>query len=72
MEKWIKVVWAKKKYNSRDAKPGYAPDPDWSKLPTFDGLVITAFGKHYIIKDDKHPVYRDAEGEAPKKTDDDL
>jgi hypothetical protein len=65
MDKWVKLVWAKKKYGTRDAKAGYAPPPDWSKVPALEELLRIAFGEHGIIKDENHPVFRDAEGEAP-------
>ena len=58
-------------YQYREAQPGYAPEPDWSKLPTFDQLVELAFGKQGIIRDENHPIYRDLLGAAPKKADDD-
>jgi hypothetical protein len=39
MEKWVKLVWVKRAYMTRDAQEGYAPDPDWDKLPPFAELV---------------------------------
>ena len=36
---------SKRAYQTRDAQPGYAPDPDFSKLPPFDELVKLAFGE---------------------------
>jgi hypothetical protein len=42
--------------------PGYAPDPDWSKLPPFNDLVKLAFGEHGVIHDTSHPVYRELFG----------
>ena len=67
MEKWVKLVWSGGVYMTRDAMPGYAPDPDFSKLPPFDELVRLAFGEGGIIKDRDHPIYRELFGAAPKK-----
>jgi hypothetical protein len=66
MEKWVKLVWDGRAYQTRDAMPGYAPDPDYSKLPPFDELVRLAFGEHGIIRDRNHPIYRELFG-APLK-----
>lgn len=44
IDKWIKLLWLRRGYVSRDAQRGYAPDPDWSKAPPFDDLVAIAFG----------------------------
>jgi hypothetical protein len=70
MDRWVKLVWVKRAYQTRDAQPGYAPDPDFSKLPPFNELVRLALGEHGIIKDEKHPVFRELFG-MPKKADDD-
>jgi hypothetical protein len=69
--KWVKLVWVRRSYQYREAQPGYAPEPDWSKLPTFDQLVELAAGKHGIIRDETHPIYHDLIGAAPKQADDD-
>jgi hypothetical protein len=69
--KWIKLVWVRGAYEHRDARRGYAPEPDWSKLPPFDRLIELAFGKQGIIRDEDHPIYRDLIGDAPKEADDD-
>ena len=55
---------------TRDAQPGYAPDPDWKKLPAFNELVKAAFGPHGVIQDTTHPIYRELMG-APATIDDD-
>ena len=68
MEKWVKLVWKRSAYQTRDAQPGYAPDPDWSKLPPFDELVRTACGESGIIRDRNHPIVRNLFG-APEKPD---
>ena len=68
MERWVKLVWAGRAYLTRDAQPGYAPDPDWSKLPPFDELVKLAFGEQGIIHDEKHPMARNLLGAAPRKS----
>jgi hypothetical protein len=68
MDKWIKLVWEGRAYKTRDAMPGYAPDPDYSKLPSFDELVRLAFGEHGIIRDRNHPIYRELFGAPPTRT----
>jgi hypothetical protein len=70
MEKWVKLVWVRRAYQTRDALPGYAPDPDLSKLPSFNDLVGLAFKQHGIIQDENHPIYRELFGAAPGKADD--
>jgi hypothetical protein len=70
---WTKLVWVGSKYDTRQAQPGYAPDPDWGKLPPFPRLVELAFGAHGVISDESHPVYRDQVlGAAKTAPDDDL
>ena len=71
LHKWVKLLWQRRAFITRDAMPGYAPDPDWSKLPAFNELVKLAFGVHGIIRDTDHPIYRELFGEAPKGEDDD-
>jgi hypothetical protein len=39
IEKWVKLVWLRRSYQTRDALEGYAPDPDFTKLPPFVELV---------------------------------
>jgi hypothetical protein len=68
---WTKLLWKGGKYDTRDAKPGYAPDPDVSKIPSFEKLVALATGEHGVFHE-KHPVYLDhVVGEASTKADDD-
>jgi hypothetical protein len=62
IDKWVRLVWSKRSYLTRDALPGYAPDPDWGKLPAFNELVKAAFGPHGIIQDTTHPIYRELMG----------
>jgi hypothetical protein len=71
MDRWVKLLWVRQAYQSREALTGYAPDPDWSKLPEFNELVTLAFGQHGIIKSTDHHIYRELLG-APKSADDDL
>ena len=59
---WTKLVWVRHAYQTRDAKPGYAPEPDWTKLPSYDELIKLAFGEHGIIRDTEHPIYRELFG----------
>lgn len=58
MSRWVKVIWKGNHNVSRQAEQGYAPDPDFSKLPPFDELIRIAFGPHGIINDNQHPVAR--------------
>jgi hypothetical protein len=67
---WTKLVWVKRAYMTRDAQPGYAPDPDFSKLPPFNDLVKLAFGEHGIIRDTSHPIYRELFGAGPNQSGD--
>jgi hypothetical protein len=69
MTTWIKIVWTKRAYHARTAQPGYAPDPDYDKLPPFDELITLAFKEGGIIRDRDHPIARDLFGHAPKKPD---
>jgi hypothetical protein len=73
LTKWVKLVWQRRSYKTRDAQPGYAPDPDFAKLklPPFDNLVALGFGESGVIRDENHPIYRELFGSAPVKTDDD-
>ncbi|MCQ4188854.1 hypothetical protein [Methylocystis suflitae] len=64
IDAWLKLVWAARSYKTREAQKGYAPDPDWSKLPSFEELVRLAFGEHGIIRDETHPIYRELFGAA--------
>ena len=50
IDKWVRLVWSKRSYLTRDAQPGYAPDPDWKKVPPFDEMVRVAFGPHGVIR----------------------
>ena len=62
IDKWVKPVWIGRSYTTRDALPGYAPDPDWGKLPPFNDLVRAALGQHGVIQDTAHPIYRELMG----------
>jgi hypothetical protein len=71
IDKWVRLVWSKRSYLTRDALPGYAPDPDWKKLPPFNDLVTAAFGLHGVIQDTNHPIYRELMGAPAVVNDDD-
>ena len=45
MEKWVKLVWSNGCYLTRDAQPGYAPEPDWGKLSSYNEMVKLAVGR---------------------------
>jgi hypothetical protein len=70
IDTWIRLVWVKRSYLTRDAKPGYAPDPDFSKLPPFTELVKLGFGEECIIRDKSHPIYRELFGMPEQAADD--
>jgi hypothetical protein len=72
MTEWLRIVWVRRAYQLRKAQPGYAPDPDCSKLPTFDQLASLAFGPHGIIRSKNHPVYREIIGMPSEKPNDDA
>jgi hypothetical protein len=36
LDKWVRLVWVRRSYKTREARPGYAPDPDLSKIQPFD------------------------------------
>jgi hypothetical protein len=72
MEKWVKLVWIRRAYQTRDALEGYAPDPDFTKLPPFIELVKLAFGEHGIIRNTAHPIYRELFGMPKQAVDDDA
>jgi hypothetical protein len=71
IDRWTRIVWARRAYMTRQAKKGYAPDPDWSKVPPFDELVAIAFGEHGVITDEDHPIYRELFGVGDDVNDDD-
>jgi len=65
LTKWVKLLWEGRSYTTREAKPGYAPDPAWEKLPPFEELMIKAFGEKNIIRDSSHSMYRNLIGDKP-------
>jgi hypothetical protein len=71
MKQWGRLVWVRNAYVWKAALPGYAPDPDWSRVPSFDQLVLLAFGPHGIIRDERHPIYRELMGDASAQPADD-
>src|SRR5215471_11785708 len=62
--RWVKLVWKGRAYVSRVADQGYAPDPDFGKLQSFNNLVKIAFGDHGIIHNEDHPIFRDLFGKV--------
>jgi hypothetical protein len=67
---WTKLKWKSGLYHTKDAQPGYAPDPDFSKLLPFEELVQLAFGDTGIMRDTDHFMYRELEGGPQTKADD--
>jgi hypothetical protein len=62
---WVRPVWVKRAYVAREALEGYAPDPDWAKLPPYDVMVRKAFGENGVIRDEQHPMYQELRGAKP-------
>jgi hypothetical protein len=69
---WIKLVWSRGVYLRRPAQEGYAPNPDWSKVPSTDELVGLGWGSAGIIRGVSHPAYQTLMGAAPATADDDA
>jgi hypothetical protein len=71
MTAWIRFVkWTGGAYIIRTAPEGYAPEPDWSKLPPYTELLTRALGKKGIIRNHDHPIYKELLGLS--QTDDDA
>ena len=70
-DKWVKIIWVKNAYKTREAMEGYAPTPDWSRLPPFLKLVELAFGRDGVIRTRDHTVYQNLLGakEGPASDD---
>ena len=66
MSKWLRIVWVRRGYEIREAQSGFASEPDWGKLPTFDQLMKLAVGPNGVIRDTNHPIYRELMGAAPR------
>jgi hypothetical protein len=62
LDDWVRLEWIGGVYISRPAPEGYAPPPDWTKLPTFGELFALAFPDAHIIRDKHHAVYCDYYG----------
>jgi hypothetical protein len=60
LTQWVRIVYAGNEagYTQRAAEPGYAPEPDYDRLPPFEDLIRGGFGAHGIILDRTHPIYR--------------
>ena len=69
--KWIKLVWVRRVYEWREAMPGYAPEPDLKALPSFDRLVMLAYGAQGIVETPSHFIVRELMGAAPQTGADD-
>jgi hypothetical protein len=67
---WVKLVWVGGQYESIVADRGYAPEPDFKKLPLFNKLVLTALGPDGIIRDEKNRSYCSMFGKANAPPDD--
>jgi hypothetical protein len=73
MDHWVKLVWVRNAYQTRDALPGYAPEPDdlIKKLPSFIELAKLALGEHGIVRGTSHPIYRELFGVPQEAADND-
>jgi hypothetical protein len=73
LTQWVKLVWTRRAYQTREAQPGYAPDPDISKIPPWNDLVRLSFGENGVIRDTSHYIYRELFGmpKAGSESDDD-
>ena len=49
LTKWVRLLWVRSAYQIRHAAEGYAPDPDWGKLPPFEEMVKLALGANGIV-----------------------
>jgi hypothetical protein len=63
---WTRIIWTGSQHISVKAEEGYAPEPNFSKLPPFSELIQLAYGRDKIISDKKHAVYRALFGIAPQ------
>ena len=69
LDRWTKLVWVRNSYQTREALEGYAPDPDWEKLPPFHELLRLAFGDKGIVRDKSHDIYHELFGIKKKPPD---
>lgn len=69
LTRWTKLVWQGRQFISRFADAGYAPDPDWSRLPPFEELVRTALGPDGVIRDEQNRAYRAMFGKVERPDD---
>src|SRR5438132_11437774 len=67
LHRWVKLLWRRRAFITREAIPGHAPDPDLLQLPTYNEMVKLGFGIHGIIRDTDHPIYRELFGEGPRR-----
>jgi hypothetical protein len=74
-DKWVRLFYQGHAhgYGSRIAEDGYAPEPDFSQLPTYNELINGGFGPTGVMNIKSHPVYRDLFGlVSPASDDDDI
>ena len=67
IDTWVRLVWVGRSYVTRPAEKGYAPDPDWSKLPPLNEMLTLALGADGIMRNKNHPIYRDLMGAPERK-----
>jgi hypothetical protein len=66
LDAWVRVIPGKTGYHTIDANEGFAPEPAWDKVKSFNELIQIAFAPQGIIKDLDHPVVRDLFGKAQR------
>jgi hypothetical protein len=68
---WTRLEWINPTvgYASEAADPGYAPVPDFSKLPPFNEMIKTAFGPDGIWRNEENRAYRACFGKVAKEPD---
>jgi hypothetical protein len=65
IDNWTKIVWSKRSYVTREAEEGYAPTPNFGKLPPYNELIAHAFGESCIIRNTNHKMYLALMGKKP-------
>jgi hypothetical protein len=58
MTRWVRLIWSNRAYTTRVAQPGYAPEPQFDKLPPFEELLRLTVGNGGVIHDESHAIYK--------------
>jgi hypothetical protein len=62
LDQWTKLIWVRNCYMTSPGREGYAPKPDWTKLPSYAELIRLAFGDAGVIRDKTHAIYHELFG----------